>query len=189
MPEMVDARGLACPQPVVLTKRALEKYQEIIVVVDNPASRDNVRRFAETKGFEVDVEEREGAFYLHIKGKGEKEEKVPQEDLVLVVSGNIMGKGDEELGNVLMRSFMHTLTELDRKPRKMIFFNTGVKLAVEGSEVLEDLKALEKEGVEILVCGTCLSFFNLKEKIKVGQVSNMYTIAETMISAGKLVFI
>lgn len=98
-----------------------------------------------------------------------------------------MGRGEEELGRILIRAFLHTLTEVSDRPDKMIFFNAGVKLTVGGSEVLEDLHALKNKGVEILICGTCLDYFGLKDKIAVGQVSNMYTIAETMLAASRLV--
>jgi selenium metabolism protein YedF len=107
--------------------------------------------------------------------------------LVLVVSADIMGRGDAELGNILIRSFFHTLGEVEPLPQTIIFFNAGVKLACEGSPVLDDLCAVEGKGIEMLVCGTCLSYFELKDKLAVGQVSNMYDIAETILNAGRVV--
>jgi selenium metabolism protein YedF len=107
--------------------------------------------------------------------------------LVLAVSADTMGRGDVGLGNVLIRAFFHTLNEVQPLPQTIIFFNSGVKLACEGSPVLEDLSALASQGVEVQACGTCLSYYELKEKLAVGQVSNMYTIAEIMLRAGKLV--
>jgi selenium metabolism protein YedF len=98
-----------------------------------------------------------------------------------------MGRGDEELGGILMRSFLHTLTEAEKLPQTMIFINSGVKLMVEGSPVVEDLQSLKRRGVVILACGTCLGHFELKEKIAVGEVSNMYTISETLVGAGNVV--
>jgi selenium metabolism protein YedF len=98
-----------------------------------------------------------------------------------------MGRGDEELGNILIRGFFHTLGEVEHSPDTIIFFNSGVKLVVEGSPVLEDLDALCEQGIEILACGTCLGHYDLKEKVAVGEVSNMYTIAETMLGAWKVV--
>ena len=99
----------------------------------------------------------------------------------------IMGRGDAELGHILIRSFFHTLGEVEPVPDTLVFFNGGVKLVVDGSPVLEDLEELCGRGVEILACGTCLSYFELKEQVAVGEVSNMYTIAETLLRAGKVV--
>ena len=99
----------------------------------------------------------------------------------------LMGRGDAELGSILIRAFFHTLGEVDPVPDTIIFLNTGVRLACEGSVVRDDLRALEADGIEMLACGTCLGYFELKEKLAVGQVSNMYDIAETMLRAGKIV--
>ena len=152
---------------------------------------------AEKAGWQVNVIP-QGDEYPHRAGQGET--AVPQAEplpvgkaeavsgpLVLVVSSDIMGRGEAELGNILMRGFFHTLGEVEPLPQTIIFFNTGVKLACEGSPVLDDLCALEAEGVEMLVCGTCLGYFELTEKLAAGQVSNMYDIAETMLGAGKVV--
>jgi selenium metabolism protein YedF len=107
---------------------------------------------------------------------------------VLVVPSEFMGRGEhEELGNILVRAFFHTLGEVEPLPQTIIFFNSGVKLTTEGSPVLEDLCALAGQGIEILACGTCLDYYGLKDKLAVGEISNMYTIAETMLGAGHLV--
>jgi selenium metabolism protein YedF len=98
-----------------------------------------------------------------------------------------MGRGDDELGEILMRAFFHTLTELDARPDVIILYNAGVRLAVEGSPVMDDLTALADSGIELLVCGTCLGYYDLKERLAVGTVSNMYTIAETLLTAGRIV--
>jgi selenium metabolism protein YedF len=98
-----------------------------------------------------------------------------------------MGRGDTELGQILIRSFFHTLGEVEPVPETIIFLNSGVKLVIEGSPVLEDLQELCAGGVKILVCGTCLGHYELKDKVAVGEVSNMYTIAETMLGAGKVI--
>ncbi|MBN1319845.1 MAG: sulfurtransferase-like selenium metabolism protein YedF [Thermoleophilia bacterium] len=107
--------------------------------------------------------------------------------LVLAISSNTMGRGDDELGQVLMRSHLHTLTEVTPRPDTLIFFNAGVMLATEGSPVLDDLEVLIEKGAQILLCGTCLSHFGLKERVAVGEISNMYAITETMMRAGKVV--
>ena len=197
MAKVVDCRGLACPQPVIRTKQALEETDRVTVIVDNPAARDNVARFGESQGAGVTIAEKPDGIYLTVeKGKDHDQTKqAPALDtptpasgpVVVVIPQDQMGRGEAKLGHILMRAFLHTLTEVSGRPEKMIFFNTGVKLTVEGSEILDDMRALENTGTEILVCGTCLEYFGLKEKIAVGQISNMYTIAETMLAAGRLV--
>ena len=97
-----------------------------------------------------------------------------------------MGRGNDELGDVLMRAFLHTICLEKAKPDVLIFYNTGVKLTVQGSEVLDDLKEMAAAGVELLVCGTCLNYFEIKDQLAVGIVSNMYDIAQTMSRAGRL---
>jgi len=109
------------------------------------------------------------------------------EPIVIAISSDSMGRGDEELGKVLLRNYIHTLTDMSHKPEVLIFFNSGVTLATEGSPVLADLAALEDQGVRILLCGTCLAHYDLKDQVKVGEISNMYTISETMLHAAKVI--
>jgi len=109
-------------------------------------------------------------------------------ELVLSIPSQFMGRGDsEELGSILVRNFFHTLGEVKPLPDAIIFFNSGVKLVVEGSEVLEDLRALSERGITLLACGTCLGHYHLKERVAVGEVSNMYTIAEVLLGADRVV--
>lgn len=192
----VDARGLACPQPVIQTRKAMEQADRIETLVDNETALGNVSRMAKKAGWQVSVAT-EGDEYRIALAKGAA---VPQAEpltvgkaeivsgpLVLVVSADTMGRDNAELGSVLIRGFFHTLGEVEPVPEAIILFNTGVRLACEGSSVLDDLCALEAEGIAILACGTCLNYFELTEKLAVGQVSNMYDIAETMLRAGKVV--
>jgi selenium metabolism protein YedF len=195
MSKIVDARGLACPQPVILTRRALQESDAVTTIVDNEMARSNVSRMAAKQGCQVDVEEREDGTYVHLtKGEAPAEGAAPQTaaapasgPMVLTVPSDIMGRGDEELGGILVRAFFHTLGEVEPLPQTIIFFNSGVKLVAEGSPVVEDLQALEAQGIEILACGTCLGYYGLKERVALGEVSNMYTIAETILGARKVV--
>jgi len=199
MSTIVDARGLPCPQPVILTRKALEANTNVTTIVDNETARENVARMAEKAGCTVQVERREDGIYLHIARTAEAPslEAMPAPEsscqpstgpLVLVIPSEFMGRGEHnELGQILIRGFLHTLNEVGPLPDTIIFFNSGVKLVVEGSPVLDDLRSLCERGVTILVCGTCLGYYELKERVAVGQVSNMYTIAETMLQAGKVV--
>ena len=192
MTETIDARGLSCPQPVILTKRALAESDEIITIVDNDISSHNVGRMAQGVGCDVRVEKKEDGIYLHItKGREQPTDIEPTSaatgPLVLTISSDAMGRGSDELGSILMRALFHTLGEVEPLPDTVIFYNAGVKLVVEGSPVIEDLVALEEKGVQILACGTCLDYFDLKDKVGVGEISNMYTIAESLLRAGKVV--
>jgi len=195
MERIVDARGLPCPQPVLLTRDALRESDTVTTIVDSDTARHNVTRMAEKAGYTVQAEERGDGVYLHIR-RGEAAPQAapaPQPQptsgpLVLVIPSEFMGQGEhEELGQILIRGFLHTLNEVSPLPDVIIFFNSGVKLVVEGSPVLEDLRTLANQGVQILACGTCLGYYGLKEKVAVGEVSNMYTIAETLLQAGKVV--
>ena len=196
MVKLVDCRGQACPQPVIQTKRAIAQSARVTTIVDNNAAVTNVSRLAEKEGCAVDVEERDDGIYLHLSRTGleaQTDAVLSQATegvvgpLVVMIPSDGMGRGDEELGGILMRSFLHTLNEVEPLPHTIIFLNSGVKLTVEGSLVLEDLEALEQRNVEMLACGTCLGHFGLKDKIVVGQVSNMYSIAESLLAAGSVV--
>ena len=192
----VDCRGMSCPQPVMETKKALEKSgpEGVLVLVDNPGSMENVRWFGESQGYQVDIAEEKGAFQLRLKKAGAgKKAPLPQEkkatvaeDLVVFIESDSIGRGSEELGKILMRSFLHTLGEADFKPTKIILVNSGVKLTCEGSEVLQDLHQLYRQGAEVLSCGTCLDYFGLKAKLQVGKISNMYEILSSLAQAGKV---
>ena len=114
-------------------------------------------------------------------------EKKEDGNIVVYINSRFLGIGDEALGSILMRTFLKTLLELETKASRLILINSGVWLASEGSDVLETLRALSEQGVEILSCGTCLDFYNLKEKLKVGTVSNMFTIAQTLFEASRVV--
>jgi selenium metabolism protein YedF len=190
----IDSRGKACPQPVIMTKEALEALgeRELTLIVDNPSSCENVERFVRSQGCSVEVERKGQDFYLHIqKGKvcdevkGTQKEKLKR--VVVYINSHLLGVGDEKLGSILMKTFLKTLLDLEPKPFRLILINSGVRLASEGSEVLETLRNLSEQGVEILSCGTCLDFYGLKEKVKVGVISNMYEIAQSLLEADRLV--
>jgi selenium metabolism protein YedF len=182
--QTVDARGLACPQPVILARKALAIANEIMVIVDNDTAQLNVTRMAEKEGCRVVVEHKPDGIYLQIAHlKVQTSVQQQKRSVVVLVPGDTMGRGDAELGAVLIRAFFHTLTEAEPLPSCVIFINSGVHLVTESSAIAPDLRALADRGVEILACGTCLNHFGLKDKVAVGQISNMYTIAETLLRA------
>lgn len=189
----IDCRGLACPQPVIKTKEALEELSDgqiLQVLVDNEAAVKNVSRFAETQGHSVEVIEKGKDFVIKItkKGSGHPVSEITCECpegvfRVIVFPSDRMGEGDEELGRKLAVSFIKTLKEVSPRPQSLIFYNRGVFLTTESSPVLEDLKILEDYGVEILSCWTCLSHYGLEDKLRVGRASNMYEILSYLMRA------
>jgi selenium metabolism protein YedF len=186
----LDARGLQCPAPVIQTKQALDSLEKgkLLTIVDNEVARDNIIKFARNQALEFGVEEKGEDFYITItKSKiNSHVDQVPS-GTVILVSSNTLGRGDDQLGSTLMKSYLYALNESEPLPEAILFINGGVKLPSEGSEVVEHLMNLEKQGVELLACGLCLDFFNLEEKLCVGQVTNMYTIIEKMNSATKVI--
>lgn len=189
MNKEVDARGLSCPIPVIQTKKALESLKEgsVRTIVDNETAKENLSKLAKSMDYRYTVSENRGDFYIDIfKELKYREVKimdleldpVPKSDLVVLISKDYMGEGSQELGQILMKGYLYTLTEVAPMPRALIFINSGVKLACAESESLANLRKLEENGVEVLSCGTCLDYFNLKSLLMVGGVSNMYTIVE-----------
>ncbi|MGQ9844065.1 MAG: sulfurtransferase-like selenium metabolism protein YedF [Spirochaetota bacterium] len=190
----VDARGLACPKPVLLTKETIEKSNpdNLTVLVSNETAVGNVTRFAENRGYSAITTKQGDYFILHLK-KGSHEQTQPvaqsksldtgKENIVFFITSNEFGQGQQELGELLMKSFINTINEANMLPTTMIFVNSGIFLTTEGSPVLPALQEIEKKGVQIINCGTCLDFYKRKESLKVGIISNMYTITETLMKA------
>ena len=191
----IDCRGMACPQPVVTTKQTLNQFEdnEVTIIVDNPSSSENVERFAKSQGCSVNIEKKGQDFYVHIKkAKSEDEEKIATQKekvkkVVVYINSDLLGVGDEALGSFLMKAFLNTLLDLEKRPDRLILINSGVRLASEGSKVLDTLRTLSEKGVEIASCGTCLDFYKLREKMSVGSISNMYDIIQSMTEADCLI--
>lgn len=188
----IDCKGLACPKPVILTKKELEGMTEgeLEVIVDNTAARENVSKFAKNQGLECEVIEKDDLFHVIIKKTNQGDCKITDiqdKNLVVMITSDKFGTGEDKLGAALMKSYLYALSENAQKPEKMFFINSGVKLTSEGTEVLESLNALETAGVEIYSCGTCLDFYGLKEKLLIGEVTNMYSIVESTNSASNTI--
>lgn len=195
----IDARGLACPEPVIQTKVALQedKPNRFRVVVDNAAAQQNVQRFLASEGF-LTKPERDGNDYIVIascdsahaeKPRISEEKGSDWKKIMVMCASDRIGFGDDELGSRLMINFLRTLRELGGELWRLVFVNNGVKLAIDGSEVLEDLKNYEKAGLKVLVCGTCLDHFNLLERKQVGETTNMLDIVTAMQLADKVISI
>jgi len=193
MSKVIDARGLNCPEPVILTKRAMDAdgKLQLTTIVDNDAARENVSKLAVSQGYGLEVETQGDHYYLHMTpGQTQIDTDAAGEPTVaILLKTDLFGQGEPELGQVLMKSFLFSLNELDGKVANLIFMNSGVRLTTEGSPVLEHLQALEQKGVEILSCGTCLDYYQLKDKLAVGKVTNMYTAMEILTGAERAITI
>jgi selenium metabolism protein YedF len=182
----LDCKGKSCPVPVIETKKVIEEkgLLEVTVAVDNETSRENVRRFLESRGYRTTVQGADGSFSI-VASKEAGEMISPgaaaeEKKTTVFVDGETLGRGDDRLGAILMKAFILTLKELKPLPWRVIFINGGVKLASTGSELLPYLLELENLGVEMLSCGTCLDFYGLKEHLLAGRVSNMFEIVNSL---------
>lgn len=188
----LNAKGLACPIPVVKTKKLLEEYDTVETTVDNFTATQNLTKLAEQLDYNIDVKtvsEEEYVVTISAKEESKKVEKTSQaedDSYIVVVNKQIMGHGSEELGKKLMKAFLYTLTEQKVMPKKVIFYNGGALLVDKTrSHVLEELKELEDNGVEIMCCGACIDYYNVE--LALGNPSNMYFIVEEMRNANKVV--
>jgi selenium metabolism protein YedF len=190
----VDCRNMSCPLPVVTVKRSLEETGggPLRVLVDPGAPHENVSRFARNRGFNVDETEAETGFSLLITptgdtGSGAGIPAGARRATVVLINSDRLGDGSEELGKLLMKNFVITLLELKDPPDRMLFLNSGVFLTTEGSEVLEVLEKLGNTGVEVMSCGVCLDYYKRKDKLRAGVVTNMFTIAESLLQADSVI--
>ncbi len=195
--EQIDCRGLACPAPVLEARGVIEKDRPsaLEVIVDNDASRENVSRFLAHQGYEVSVAEEGGVF--RVIGTSQEGPETPREPerealeepskIAVLVTSDGLGRGDDALGARLMGNFLKTVQELGDDLWRLIFLNSGVKLTTEGSEVLPVLQARERDGLKILVCGTCLEHFRLLERKQAGETTNMLDIVTSLHLADKVI--
>ena len=188
----IDCRGLQCPMPVIKTKKYfdLEDSKEALVIVDNEVAKDNVLRLAKGLNLTNTYMEEEGLYKINLSlGEISLEEKIEEieenkqnknKSLTILVSSNLLGQGDDKLGETLMKVYINTLAETDSLPENLLFINGGVKLTCEGSDVIDSIKIMEDKGVNIFSCGACLDFYNIKDKLMVGKIGNMYQIIDLM---------
>jgi len=200
---IVDTKGQLCPAPLIATKRALKETpvgESFIVLTDNKTSFDNVSRFLKDNNTGFQISESGGVWKLTItktSGKlvnpnAEEYCTVPvshfeKGNFIIVISSDKMGEGDDELGLLLMTNFIKAIKDMDKLPQKIILYNKGVTLAANYSPHIEHLMDLEKMGVELLLCATCVSHYKIEPFVETGILSNMFVIAESMASAGNIV--
>ena len=193
----IDARGLACPAPVLQSKTAIEAEQlkAVRVVVDNEAAQENVKRFLESQGFEIALEKDTDGYYVIgrcdetplTEPEAAPTTKAGQMKIMVMIATDRLGYGDDVLGLKLMVNFIRTLKEMGPDLWRLVFVNNGVKLTVQDSEVLPELKQLQDSGLQILVCGTCLTHFDLLEHKQVGETTNMLDIVTAIELADKVI--
>ncbi|WP_252238708.1 sulfurtransferase-like selenium metabolism protein YedF [Clostridium sp. VAP51] len=204
MNKIIDAKGKNCPIPVIMAKKEIDNGNvNFVVEVDNKIANENLKKLGNSMGFEIKSQEANGIFKVHFLEAGRDNnkseiceecneiiEEIKKDKLStwsIFIGKEIIGSGSEELGKSLMKMYFYTMTESDDLPKSILFMNEGVKIPALNEQVVEHLKDLEKKGVEILVCGTCLNFYGLEEELKVGKVSNMYEISNYMKAASKVI--
>lgn len=198
MKKFIDAKGKACPMPVIMAKKEIDtgvKFFEI--EVDNKIAVENLKKLANSQGFTTTIEESNGNFKVNFSNGCEECEEVlakvegkkPLGNWSIFVNKEIIGAGNEELGQSLMKMFLYTISEGEDLPKSILFMNGGVKVPTLNEQAVEHLKVLQDKGVELLVCGACLNFYGLEDKLEVGKISNMYDITNAMKEASKVITI
>lgn len=197
----LDMLGNPCPIPVIEAKKELanDESKGVIVLVDNVVAVQNLKKMSDGMGFSFSDSENNGVYTVTIEKNGKTFESSEtntignsinlskDESPVVLIKTNEMGVGSEELGAILMKGYIFSLTELSPMPKTVIFLNSGVKLSTEGSNVLTDLKKLEDAGCEILSCGTCLNYYELTDKLSVGKITDMFDISNKIANTTKLI--
>lgn len=206
MNKIIDAKGKNCPIPVIMAKKEIDGgNNSFMVEVDNNIAVQNLQKLANSQGFKSEVKEDKENFKVYFSKDSEID--VHEEDCLecneildkvegdknslglwsVFIGKDIIGAGNEELGKSLMKMYFYTISEGEELPKSILFMNDGVKVPTLNEQAIEHLKDLENKGVEILVCGACLNFYGLEEKLKVGKVSNMYDITNQMKEAAKVI--
>lgn len=202
----VDAMGKQCPIPLIMTKNEIAKNGEgeYLVLVDNEIAVQNLEKMAKQYAFDYSFEKIDDAkFEVKLKvndasvveavtleqdaGETACGPAVTSENTVVVYKSEHMGHGNVDLGTVLVKGSIYAFSQLPNPPKTFLFYNSGVKLACTGSDSIEDLKNLEKAGVKIFACGTCLNHYGLQDNLEVGEVTNMYDIVDALNNAAKII--
>ncbi|MDV4152703.1 sulfurtransferase-like selenium metabolism protein YedF [Clostridium sp. AL.422] len=197
---IIDCKGLACPMPVIKTKKYfdLEDSKETLVIVDNEVAKNNILRLAKGINLNSSFIEEEGLYKIQLSRGEIKDVEISNvnEGLdnisvhsapTILVATNLLGNGDDRLGETLMKVYINTLAESEILPENLMFINGGVKLTCTGSDVLDSLNSMSEKGVNIISCGACLDFYDLKDELKVGEIGNMYQIIDLMNSSGNTI--
>ena len=198
MKKFIDAKGKSCPMPVIMAKKEIDagvKFFEI--EVDNKIAVENLKKLANSQGFTTTIKENNGNFKVDFSNGCEECEEVlakvegkkPLGNWAIFVNKETIGAGNDELGQSLMKMFFYTISEGEDLHKSILFMNGGVKVPTLNDQAIEHLKVLQDKGVELLVCGACLNFYELENKLEVGKISNMYDITNAMKEASKVITI
>ncbi len=198
--QTVNGKGLLCPQPLILTRKALKNClpgETLQIEIDNKTAFQNILTYLNDQALSPEGTELDGIFHItvvnekveakEVSGTGSIDPGMCSNSYVVVVSSDKMGDGDAELGAILIKAFLNSLIEQPILPTHLIFYNSGVKLATNDSGVIGSLKTLDESGVDVMICGTCVDFYEVKTLLAVGRISNMFTITETMAKAGHII--
>jgi len=201
--KIVDTKGELCPAPLIAAKKALretETGQSFVILTDNKTSYDNLCRFLKDNNAVFSSTEEQGVWTMNVTKTSSAPTATPVEaycevpvahfekgNYIVAISSDKMGEGDDELGHLLIGNFIKAIKDIDKLPSKIVFYNKGVTLTTMDSKVINHLEDFEKMGVELLICVTCVNYYNLTEKISVGTMSNMFVIAEAMSKAGHII--
>jgi selenium metabolism protein YedF len=199
---IVDARGELCPKPLIMAKKQLKETAingTFVILIDNETSKENVERFLGDNRIMFQTSREAGVYSILItKTEAELSHPAAEDYCRPAVSpitrhaycftSDQMGTGPADLGQILIQGCINTIREVEPLPAAIVFYNSGVKLTIDESPVLQALQDLEKSGVKILVCGTCANFFQVKDQVKAGIISNMYAILETLSQAGHVIY-
>lgn len=198
MKKSFDLRNLECPKPVLETKKIIENNPEssIEIILNSEISKENVLRFLNTLNINASTKKDGEDIYIYFQTSNNTEIEI--KDAVItcsskdftknfIISSNKIGSGDEKLGEILIKSFFYTLSEREIKPKNIFFVNSGVFLTVSGSPILDEIKKIEQAGTNIFSCGTCLDFYNLKDKLVVGKIGNMSILLDILFDEGVII--
>ena len=198
MKKFIDAKGKNCPMPVIMAKKEIDSGVKFFEIeVDNKIAVENLKKLANSQGFTTTIKENNGNFKVDFSNGCEECEEVlakvegkkPLGNWAIFVNKEIIGAGNDELGQSLMKMFFYTISEGEDLPKSILFMNGGVKVPTLNDQAIEHLKVLQDKGVELLVCGACLNFYELENKLEVGTISNMYDITNAMKEASKVITI
>lgn len=198
---IIDARGKACPIPVVMAKNEIEKNGAgFLITVDDMIAVKNIEKLSKSKCVDFSYNQKDDYFEINLNPGDGKPVETSNEDIscpinggektggnVIFIKSEAIGSGDEDLGKKLMEMFLFSLTEADNVPKAIVLMNGGVKLSTVNQSTCEHLSTLSKLGTEIVSCGACLNFFNLQDEVKVGKISNMFEISEIFLNAPKVI--
>lgn len=204
----LDLKGMECPKPVLETQKAFKNQEltEFELLVDNITARENLKRLVASKGYKSDIREADGVITINVSRepsevKSEKEEDfkvvcdLPQisengiSDTVLMIKSEYLGQGNDELGKVLMKGFLYTISETRPYPEKIVLLNSAIKLSTVNEETVMHLKKLEEAGSKVYSCGTCLNYYDLADQLKVGVIGNMYDVVESLMGTANRITI